>query len=219
MTWSFDEERREHVPDKPYCSRLPTCSQRLWPKFDNYLRERNLDYELARENCWFPSRTVDGYDRLVVPGTSDQEGNLYWQARLIQGHVAGPQAQPRRWESPHGIARGNSVCLVWPRTLAAGRAAAIVEGPMDALAAAGEGVLGVGLMGVHPADEVLELTKRLLRGTVPIMVMDLNAEKEWMVVQARLRELGCPGHLVSPYPGKDLAQLTRPERRKVLGLR
>jgi len=214
VTWSFSEEDREHQPGKPYCSRLPTCSQRLWPRFDAYLRERELDYDLARENCWFPSRTVDGYDRLVVPGTSDQAGNLYYQARLIG--TADPHV--RRWESPHGIARGNSLCLVWPRTLRPGRHAAIVEGPMDALAAAGEGLLGLGLMGVHPADEVLELTRRLLRGTIPLLVMDLNAEKEWMVVQARLRELGCPGRLVSPYPGKDLANLGREARRKVLGI-
>lgn len=216
MTWSFSEEHREHQPDKPYCSRLPSCSQRLWPKFDAYLRERDLDYGLARENCWFPSRTVDGFDRMVVPGTSDQDGNLYYQARLIGDAPMG--TNPRRWESPHGIARGNSLCLVWPRVLRPGRHAAVVEGPMDALAAAGEGFLGLGLMGVHPADEVLYLTRKLLRGTIPLLIMDLNAEKEWMVVQARLREMGCPGRLVSPYPGKDLAKLGREARRKVLGI-
>jgi hypothetical protein len=89
---------------------------------------------------------------------------------------------------------------------------------MDALAAAGEGVLGLGLMGIHPADEVLDLTARLLRGIMPLMIMDLNAEKDMANVKARLDVHGIRGTLVSPYPGKDLAALDRTARRKVLGL-
>lgn len=229
MTWSGEEERREYVPDKPYCHRLPTCSQRLWPRFDQYLRERNLDPALARKNVWFPSRTVDGYDRLVVVGTSDQPGNLYWQARLLDpperaqdapGSTIPPRGAvyplPRRWESPHGISRGNSLCLVWPNGVVSGRPTAVVEGPMDALAAAGEGYVAIGLMGIHPSDQVLEFVAKLLRGTRPLLVTDLNAEKDTLVVQARLREMELPTTVVSPYPGKDLAALDRPVRRKVL---
>lgn len=222
MSWSAEEERREYIPSKPYCHRLPTCSQRLWPKFDDYLRGRNLDYALARTNCWFPSRTVDGYDRLVVPGSSDQPGNLYWQARLLDASGRAKDGSgstistPRRWESPHGIARGNSVCLVWPRAPRPGRHAAIVEGPMDALAAAGEGFLAIALMGVNPSTEVLCLTAKLFRGTIPLIVMDLAAEAAMAENQAKLAELGLTGTLVSPYPGKDLAALGRPARREVL---
>jgi len=222
MTWTRSEEQRTHPPDKPQCHRLPTCSQRLWPRFDQYLQERNLDPDLARKNLWFPSRTVDGYDRLVVPGTSDQTGNLYWQARLIQDdpgiQTTSGRVFARRWESPHGISRGNSVCLVWPREAGPGRPTAVVEGPMDALAAAGEGFVSVALMGVQPPADCLSLTAKLLRGTIPVIVSDLNAEKEMTDVQLRLAAQGIVGQLCSPYPGKDLAALDRPGRRKVLGL-
>lgn len=218
MTWSAEAERREYVPDKPYCHSLPVVSQRLWPRFDNYLRERNLDYALARMNYWFPSRTIDGYDRLVVPGSSDQPGNLYWQARLIQPVTLGnaKPTDPRRWESPHGIARGNSVCLMWPKEPRPERFVAIVEGPMDALAAAGEGFVAIALMGVNPSTEVLCLTAKLFRGTIPLIVMDINAEAAMAENQAKLVKLGLNGKLVSPYPGKDLAALDRPARREVL---
>lgn len=217
MTWDRDEERRIHPPDKPFCQSLPTCSQRLWPRFDSYLRERNLDPALARKNFWFPSRTVDGYDRLVVPGTSDQPGNLYWQARLIQAYPVGPPPQPRRWESPHGVSRGNSVCVVWadsgPRTRVP--ATAIVEGPMDALAAAGEGFIAVALMGVYPPADCLSLTSRLLRGTIPVMVADRGAEKEMAENLNMLGVLGLRCVLRVPRT-KDLAALDRADRKELL---
>lgn len=215
MTWTRDEELRQNPLDKPFCSRLPTVSQRLWPKFDTYLRERNLDADLARKNYWFPSRTVDGYSRLVVPGTSDQPGNLYYQARLLPGQES-PGSAPRRWESPHGVSRGNSLCLVWPKVMAG--QSVIVEGPMDALAAAGEGFIAVGLMGVTPASEVLDLTSRLLRGTICALVMDLGAETPMAENAAYLHRRGLHAYLISPYPAKDLAAMTRLERRALLGV-
>lgn len=214
MTWTLDEERVIHPPDKPFCSYYPTCSQRLWPKFDKYLRSRGLDYELARQNVWFPSRTVDGYDRLVVPGTSDEPGNLYWQARLI----GNAEAHVRRWESPHGVRRGRSVCLVWPKRniMEPLVASVVVEGPMDALAAAGEGYLAVALMGVIPSQEVLDLTNTLLRGTICVMVMDMGAEKPMAENSAALKERGLSTRLVCPYPYKDLAEVPKEKRRGYL---
>lgn len=217
MSWTRDEEARIHPRDKPFCRRLPTCTQRLWPKFDKYLRGRDLDADLARKNLWFPSRDVDGYDRLVVPGTAGEPGNLYWQARLLPGQDASGPA-PRRWESPHGCARGDALCLVWPRENRDRTRSAIVEGPMDALAAAGEGLVAVALMGVQPAYDVLLLTARLLRGTIPVIVMDQGAEREMAGNYTRLAELGLRGELVSPYPHKDLAAMDRLARREVLGL-
>lgn len=216
MSWTRDEERAIHPPDKPFCDKYPTCSQRLWPRFDKYLQARGLDHELARKNFWFPSRTVDGYDRIVVPGTSDQPGNLYWQARLIG------QADPhvRRWESPHGIARGRSVCVVWPRRNVNEPmvASVVVEGPMDALAAAGEGYLAVALMGVTPALEVLDLTAKLLYGTLPVLVADMGAEAAMAdnaLYLCHPDRLG-PLKILVPYPHKDLAAMPKGERGEFL---
>ena len=215
MTWTRETELRIHPPDKPFCHRLPPCTQRLWPKFDKYLGARDLNHDLARKNLWFPSNQIDGYTRIVVPATSDQPGNLYWQARLAQAVTGEPE--PRRWESPGGCARGNALCLVWPREAGPGRPTCIVEGPMDALAAAGEGFVAIALMGVVPPVSVLDLTSRLFRGTMPVMVMDLNAEEQMAANQAMLADRGLQTRLVSPYPGKDLAALDRAVRRKVLG--
>jgi hypothetical protein len=89
---------------------------------------------------------------------------------------------------------------------------------MDALAAAGEGLVAVALMGVNPPAESLLLTTRLLRGTVCTIVSDLSAEKPMMKNQAFLALRGFHTKFISPYPGKDLAALDRPGRRKVLGL-
>lgn len=215
MTWTRREETAIHPPSKPYCSTLPTCSQKLWPKFDNYLRERNLNHALARANSWFPSRTVDGNNRLVVPGTSDQKGNLYWQARLIPPHPLGPpdRGEPRRWESPHGVARGNSVCMVWPDQKN-GRSV-VVEGPMDALAAAELGFLAIGLMGVVPAMEVLDLTSKLLRGTICLVVPDQGAVKAMAhnIIELTVRGLKC--HLIT-HNFKDLADAAPAARRRIL---
>lgn len=217
MSWTRDEELRENPPDKPFCSRYPTCSQRLWPKFDKYLQGRGLDHALARDNFWFPSRTVDGYDRLVVPATSDQAGNLYWQARLLGAE----EPRVRRWESPHGISRGRSVCVVWPRkTEAAPARSVVVEGPMDALAAAGEGYLAVALMGVTPATEVLDLTFTLICGTLPLMVTDMGAEKPMAEnAQYIAEEWDFPIPLKVPYPYKDLAEMPRVKRHQFLATR
>ena len=217
MTWTRETEAEIHPPDKPYCSRLPSCSQRLWPKFDDYLRGRKLNHALARANNWYPSRTVDGYDRAVVTTTSDQPGNLYWQARLLGALGSAPPLDlpegVRRWESPHGIARGNAVCMVWPDQKN-GRSV-VVEGPMDALAAAELGFLAVGLMGVTPAIEVLDLTSRLLRGTVCLVVPDQHATKPMAMNLIELGSRGLKCHLIT-HPFKDLADAAPAARRRIL---
>lgn len=224
MTWTRAEETAAHSPSKPYCSHLPECGQRLWPKFDNYLRGRKLNHALARANNWFPSLHVDGYARAVVTTTSDQPGNLYWQARLISHEKASgslqdqrspAEATPRRWESPHGVSRGNAVCMVWPDQKN-GRSV-VVEGPMDALAAADLGFLAVALMGVVPAMEVLDLTYRLLRGTVCLVVPDLGATKPMCqnIIELTARGLKC--HLTT-HPFKDLADANPADRKRILNV-
>lgn len=211
MSWTRDEERQLHPASKPRCRHLPTCSQRLWPRFDRYLQGRGLSSELARANTWFPSRTIDGYDRLVVPGTSSETGNLYWQARLID-----PDSHARRWESPHGVSRGDSLCLVWPGSPRLGGRSVVVEGPLDALAAAEEGFLAIGLMGVTPGYDVILNAARILRGTECMVMSDVAAEAEMCENMMRLVELGIKCKFLSPYPDKDLAAMTKLRRREAL---
>ena len=89
---------------------------------------------------------------------------------------------------------------------------------MDALAAAGLGCLGVALMGNTPTDEVLLLTKQVLRGILyTIIIPDRDDPGSLTEVMSRLVQLGVPGcRLVLPYPAKDLAEADRDLRSRLL---
>lgn len=231
MTWDRTEEERIHPTTKPYCTTYPECSSKLWPLFDHYLSTRGLSDKVARANHWFPTRGVDGWARVIVPCYSSQPGNLYWQARLMEP-PSGPKSpadetlanqtglgMPRRWESPHGVSRGDAVVVVWPAVQAdnSGRPhGVVVEGPMDALAAAGEGYVGVGLLSATPSEECLSLTAKLLHGIMTLAVMDRGAEEAMVLNAGWLRERGVPCRLVNPYPYKDLAEIPLAERTTYL---
>jgi hypothetical protein len=103
--------------------------------------------------------------------------------------------------------------MVWPDTKN-GRSV-VVEGPMDALAAAEHGFLAVALMGVVPAMEVLDLTSRLLRGTVCLVVPDQGALKPMAQNVIELMSRGLKCHLIT-HPFKDLADAPPGERHRIL---
>lgn len=221
--WETGRERDPEAPKKPFNRKLPICTTRLWPEFDDYLRSRDLDYTLARKNLWYPSLEIDGYPRVVVPATSDQPGNVYWQARLMA--LSGPTSpqettlSPRRWESPHGVSRGDAIVLVWPNEIKKiddKFRSVVVEGPFDALAAAGLGYRAVGLMGSGPPEACLDLTAQLLRGTITLVVFDADQPEAMIEVMKSLMARGLTCGLRSPYPGKDLAELPVSTRKLVL---
>lgn len=224
MTWSRGTELAAHPPDKPYCTSYPESSSLLWGKFDKYLTGRGLHAETARRNMWFPSKNVDGWGRVVVPCTSSQPGNLYWQARLLDPPV-GPdkpeniatigRGMPRRWESPYDVSRGDAICVVWPSLGEENwnRKAALVEGPMDALACAEFGYLGVALLSAVPSEECLVLTSKILHGIMTLAIMDTGAEDPMIFNAGWLRERGVPCRLINPYPYKDIAACPQGERR------
>lgn len=207
------EERAESSRElgREYCRSLPAEYRPGWELFGDYLRERGLDPELAKLNHWYPSRAAGDIElRIVVPGTSRLPGNLFWQARAIGSHVL------TRYQSPHA-ARGDAIIVVWPRGHVIG-ATAVVEGPMDALAAAGEGVTGIALMGVTPPDFALDLTATFVRGTIALVVADSDSLGAMAKVGFKLLSRGCGTKLVNPAPHKDLASAPRHERRRILEL-
>jgi hypothetical protein len=103
--------------------------------------------------------------------------------------------------------------MVWPDQKN-GRSV-VVEGPMDALAAADLGFLAIALMGVVPALEVLDLTSRLLRGTVCLVVPDSHATKPMAQNMIELTSRGLKCHLIT-HPFKDLADAAPSGRRRIL---
>jgi hypothetical protein len=233
MSYAHEQEEQENLlarakPAKPFSDFIPDCSYELWGLMDRYLAGRGLSPSLARLNFWFPSAEVDGVPRVVVPATSTQPGNLYWQARVISlpgSRSYGPKTalgstivgggatpvSPRRWESPHGVRRGDALVVVWPVETPA--YAVVVEGPMDALAAGECGALGVALMGATPPDEVLLHLGQLVQGLQVLAVMDSDEPKAMTRVVASLRGYATAAKLIDPYPFKDLAEAA-PARRK-----
>jgi hypothetical protein len=205
---SFDWKKTNQTKvKKPYCSKLPLVDESLWEDMKAYLWSRDLDFETARRNLWYPSSSAgDEEPRIVLPCSSVQGGNYYWQARAIR--VENVQ---RRYQSPHNVSRGDAVLVVYPINPKDTRAA-VVEGPMDALAAAGEGVIGVATMGINPPPESLVLTSKLLRGIMVLCVADSDQSEGIINVMKTLLDLGLDCRLRSTYPYKDLADVTREDR-------
>lgn len=231
MTWTRKDETKAHPPGKPFCKNYPPPSPELQVNLSEYLRNRGLDTEVAYDNLWYPTSYLDGWGRVVVPSTSRQAGNMYWQARLIEP-PCGPSslAQPtlgatqgrgmaRRWESPHGCSRGDALVVVWPGVSQA-RAIprfALVEGPMDALAAAGAGFVGLALMGVVPPWTVMDHVCDIVRGCSVTVVMDAGAEQPMLENVLWLKQIHKgPVVALHPYPHKDLAAMPSQDRAPFL---
>lgn len=205
------------APVKFYNTKLPKASLKMesWVSVKEYLTNRGLDWDTARYNGWYPSEEAgDSYLRIVIPSYSLQTGNKFWQARSIFGH------EPR-YQSPHA-ARGDAVTLVRQ----AGGAGIflqpmkintyiVVEGPMDALAAAGCCYNSIALMGNTPSVEVLSLTAKLLRGKMAIVIPDSDAPQALVPTLAYLASQGVQCNFLIP-PAKDLADLSFEERVKLL---
>lgn len=213
MSRDHEIEREAHRREsgREYCRSLPAPERgREWV-LAGYLNQRGLDPDLARANHWYISEEAgDRYTRIVIPASSELPGNLFWQARAVDKDV-----EPR-YHSPH-TARGDAVVVCWPYSPDA-RGFVVVEGPMDALAAAGEGFTGIALMGVTPPDIALDLTARLIRGTMALIVADSDSLGAMAKVGFKLVNRGAGVKLVSPSPYKDLAEAPREERRRILDI-
>ena len=208
----YDHERRER---KEGCEikhvAMPPLDPRGRALMYSYLSERELDYELAVSNGWYPTFSK-GY-RVVIPCINSAKFN-YWQARAMLDH-------PLRYDSP-AIPRKDSIVLLWPRMnldhvydFDKHRTVVITEGPMDALAAA-EWHPAIAIMGGCPSQEVLEFIDRKteeLGLTSWVLVPDRDNLE---FVEKFLRYDGL-GVTVALPTGKDLAGMPRWEREKLLG--
>lgn len=204
---SFDWKHRDATPGKPFSAGLPPGNHALHEAAAEYLRRRRLDYPLALRNGWYPSdRAGDSLPRLVIPASSTSIENKYWQARALVDTQL-------RYQSPHGVRRGDAVVIVWPRNDEIGHAA-ITEGPMDALAAAGEGVLGIALMGKNPPEEVLHYVTSLTGSFVTAIIADIDALSEAAELLRRLIIYNRYTRVISTYPYHDLADVPPKMRQR-----
>lgn len=218
----YAHEKRE--PKKKLRSYpVPKVTEGLWGDMYDYLFERNLDPNLAELNGWYPTErsvTRELHDRIVIPATRTDGGPAYWQAREMF------QASKLRYQSPP-IDRGDSLVIVYPETKDKNslqrkrNVLVVVEGPMDALAAAACGVVGIAVMGNNPKREALDHLLRWHCGSIATLVVaDSDSVGEAGQLAGFLSSCGeRPARVVTVSPTKDLAKVkTVADRKAKLGL-
>jgi len=180
---------------------------------EEYLRDRNLSYSCARNNEWYPTKLLDGTPRIVIPATN-LEGRRYWQARAMVKTL-----ERDRWKSARGSKRG-SIVVVWPIT-APGMKLIIVEGPMDALAAATTGYVGLAAMGKINVGDVVGYIKQSLQHTqlfarLPVLIIpDVDSPEFGTQAITELALAGIRAGIRLPNV-EDLAALSRKQRERLL---
>ena len=208
---SWDEPDREFGPrskvPKPYCATRPAVGDAQdWAEVALYLVGRGLDPALALRNGWYASRAATDTElRVVIPCTSANLTNKYWQARLARETK---EKLPPRYQSPVGVTRGDALAVVLPRD-AGWRGTVLVEGPMDALAAAEVGYMGIGWMGTDPGQLPIDFARTLLvKGQPRYVVSDRDA----ISAAVRIWSQFVGAFLINPTPYKDLAAMPFEER-------
>lgn len=205
MYWHEEQER------KTQAAQVNT----RWPKYEKavyehpYLIARNLDTRTAEDNGWYVSWDAgDMNERIVIPAVTHIPTQVYWQARAVK------QSVKLRYQSPSGP-RNEAFILVLPIKQKDG--IVIVEGPMDALAAAGAGYIGISLMGMYPSLLTMaHVHQHFAEIDMPIMVALDKGETAnairimtYFATQGR-RVFQCE------LPKKDLAECLPKERKKFL---
>ena len=142
----------------------------------SYLEGRGLSYDHAiRLGGWYPA-TYSG-PRIIIPCIRT-DGGQWWQARLIE--TAPDILVPRkRWHGSHGY-RGDAVSFI-PAEYE--KTTIIVEGPMDALAAAMCGHPAVAMLGVAPPtlvyDHIAKLVALSYHKHRAIIIPDMDRLADW----------------------------------------
>lgn len=189
-----------------------------WPSYDvgedmthdiPYLASRKLSTQVARHNSWYVSREAgDSYPRLVIPAVTHVTGHAYWQARDMTGKAY------IRYQCPEGP-RHAALIVVSPIGCSFGNV--VVEGPMDALAAAGEHYTGFALMGTQPNKETLYHLALLLGADRTVVLLDRDAKHYGVPITCFLASNGHMTKLAClEGPEKDLAECLPVKRKAVL---
>lgn len=200
------DRKPRRKPDYYLHADLPVMARDLIPRMDKYLRSRGLNPDLARYNGWYPSINAgDNEDRIVIPATPAKY--KYWQARAMNSNVK------IRYQSPR-YSRNDTVIAVWPpEHEGSPEQAVIVEGPMDALAAADTGRAGIALMGNQPPQAVLTCVSELVGNSKVIVIPDRDMFFTGVQWAGVLAAIGVKLRVVQlPSQYKDLATMPLAER-------
>ncbi len=212
----YTHEQQERRPQtKPMNTELPAraCNTADFEFFDQYLRSRQLSVTLAKANGWFPSwEAGDGYPRCVIPAVTHKAGHVYWQARDMTGKAK------RRYQSPEGPRHEALIVVNPPGRVNGMNGQVVVEGPMDALAAAGAGYTGFALMGMMPSLATLMHLGLLLDDEQDVLVLlDRDSTNENVRITTTLasNEFNVRAAIM-PSQCKDLASLEPKQRSQLL---
>jgi hypothetical protein len=201
----YDHEMRERQePREIQHVVMPVKDPRGSALMYSYLTERELDYELAVANGWYP--TVSKGPRVVIPCINSARFN-YWQARAMLDH-------PLRYDSP-AIPRKDSIVFLMAgsRQYEGSGKVAITEGPMDALAAS-EFMPAIAVMGGKPSQEVLAFIEQKTEQLgLHEWVIIPDADNPEFIDSFTASDHGV---LVVRPSGKDLAGMPAWERKKLL---
>jgi hypothetical protein len=207
------EQQERKIQTKPMNTSLPVraVNPADYRFAEAYLTSRNLDADIAQENGWYPSwEAGDNFPRIVIPAVTHVAGHVYWQARDMTGKAK------IRYQSPSGP-RHEALIEVrscWKEP----KGQVVVEGPMDALAAAGAGYTGFALMGMMPSLATLMHLGLLLNLDEPVLVLlDRDAGHESVRITTLLAANGFRARRVlMPGSLKDLAACDAKGREHLL---
>jgi hypothetical protein len=199
------KEGRKYAGPRPT---FPSFQVEHLPVMHQYIDARKLSFQLAIDNGWYPyASDFDRELRICIP-CSNSLNIPYWQGRLIFGHG-------KRYDSP-SASREDSIVIVWPEDGFGVKGSVIVEGPLDALAAAGEGYLGIGLMGNKPNEQVMDFVIESVQHFQPIIIVpDLDTPQMGIDLLHAFRAAALSASLRLPTK-KDIAEMTRAERKVLL---
>ena len=191
--------RRSDPRPPPQSIWWPPAAQDLWYRQKWYLRDRGLSPEVALSNGWYPA-WLNARPYIIIPATGSTP---FWQGRSMASDGLRFDSSP--------VPRGNTVVYLTPQRSSVG--GVVVEGPMDALAAAECGYYGVALMGNTPPLAALGLTWELLRGMMVLIIEDRDGPGALSRTFAYLATMGCRCNITScPSPWKDLAEMPMAKR-------
>lgn len=194
-----------------YRPSLPICRPELWADFSGYLEERDLSSELARYNGWYPVR-YKNRPRILIP-CSNEAGVPYFQARAVEEDL---EEGELRYASPP-VPRDDSIVIVWPESKLRIQGTTVLEGPMDALAAAELDYLGIALMGNQPNNTVIEHVAKFARSFQPVLIVpDADAIEMGPAVLCALAQRGVQQAMIRAPQKKDLAAMSLKERKRFL---
>lgn len=202
--WRHEARRmlKQHL--EPKSIMFPEQVDELMYDMAEYLDYRQLSYEIAAQNRWYP--TWYNGPRIIVPCVRSGTIGQWWQGRLLENL---PNTDIyKRWDSPHGP-RGDALC----HFNAGSNEYIICEGPMDALAAAGAGYSAIAILGANPPPNVLVHASILIGHKPVICVTDRDALKYWIKIQNALGFMGVHSKIVEPPSEyKDLAKMPEEDR-------